>query len=112
MKTDWPRCRPAASTTTCAATAPTCRSSPTTTARTTSPKAWSARAWTAGSAHDTGLQPAFAARFDWGFPFRNGSAEVCNGCREGTPDAGGHTDIVGGTRLRIDRRGNALPDSP
>jgi len=62
--------------------------------------------------YDTGLQPAFAARFDWGFPFRNGSAEVCNGCREGTPDAGGHTDIVGGTRLRIDRQGNALPDSP
>ena len=58
------------------------------------------------------LQPAFAARFDGGFPFRNGSVEVCDGCREGAPDASGHTDIVGGTRLRIDRQGNALPDSP
>lgn len=58
------------------------------------------------------LQPALTACFDGGFPFRNGSVEVCDGCREGAADAGGHTDIVGGTRLRIDRQGNALPDSP
>lgn len=70
------------------------------------------RAWTAGSATTPPLQPALAARFDGGFPFRNGSAGVCDGCREGAADAGGHTDIVGGTRLRIDRQGNALPDSP
>ena len=65
-----------------------------------------------GSATTPPLQPALAARFDGGFPFRNGSVEVCDGCREGAADAGGHTDIVGGTRLRIDRQGNALPDSP
>ncbi len=62
--------------------------------------------------YDTRLQPAFAARFDGGLPFRNRSVEVCDGCREGAADAGGHTDIVGGTRLRIDRQGDALPDSP
>lgn len=62
--------------------------------------------------YDTRLQPAFAARFDWGFPFQDGSAEVCDGCREGTPDADGHAGIVGGTRFRIDRQGNVLPDSP
>lgn len=62
--------------------------------------------------YDTRLQPAFAARFDWGFPFQDGSAEVCDGCREGTPDADGHAGIVGGTRFRIDLQGNVLPDSP
>ena len=58
--------------------------------------------------YDTQLQPAFAERFDWGFPFENGSAEVCNGCHEGPPDAGGHTGIVGGTHFRIDRQGAHL----
>jgi len=58
--------------------------------------------------YDTQLQPAFGERFDWGFPFENGSAEVCNGCHEGPPDAGGHTGIVGGTHFRIDRQGAHL----
>jgi len=63
-----------------------------------------------GSRHPpaAGLRRAFRL----GFPFRDGSAEVCNGCRQGTPDADGHAGIVGGTRLRIDRQGNVLPDSP
>lgn len=58
--------------------------------------------------YDTQLQPAFGEHFDWGFPFENGSAEVCNGCHEGPPDAGGHTGIVGGTHFRIDRQGAHL----
>ncbi|MCD9086532.1 WG repeat-containing protein [Stenotrophomonas sp. SY1] len=56
------------------------------------------------------LQPAFPERFSWGFPFQDGIAEVCNGCHEGEPDAGGHTAIVGGTRFRIDQYGKHLPD--
>ncbi len=56
------------------------------------------------------LEPAFAERFDWGFPFEGGVAEVCNGCHEGAPDAGGHTSIVGGTHFRIDLHGKRLPE--
>jgi len=59
--------------------------------------------------YNTQLQPAFAARFDWGWPFQDGVAEVCQGCRPGKPDADGHTSIVGGTHYRIDRQGNRLP---
>lgn len=54
------------------------------------------------------LQPAFAERFSWGFPFQDGMAEVCNGCHAGQPDAGGHSSIVGGTRFSIDRHGRHL----
>ena len=62
--------------------------------------------------YDTELQPAFAARFDWGWPFEDGSALVCDGCRRGEPDADGHVPMVGGRHYRIDRQGNPLPDSP
>ena len=59
--------------------------------------------------YDVQLQPAFAARFDWGWPFHDGIAEVCQGCRPGKPDADGHVSMVGGTRHRIDRQGKRLP---
>jgi len=62
--------------------------------------------------YDTGLQPTFAARFDWGWPFEDGSALVCEGCRRGEADTDGHTPMVDGRRYRIDRHGNPLPDSP
>lgn len=62
--------------------------------------------------YDITLQPAFGARFDWGWPFENGSALVCDGCRRGTPDTDGHTPMVGGRFFRIDRQGKPLPDSP
>lgn len=57
------------------------------------------------------LEPAFAATFDFGWPFRDGIAEVCNGCRRGRPDAHGHVPMVGGERFRIDRSGRRLPDT-
>lgn len=59
--------------------------------------------------YDIHLQPAFTARFDWGWPFENGVAEVCDGCRLGTPDSDGHTSLIGGERYRIDRNGQRLP---
>jgi len=59
--------------------------------------------------YDRQLQPAFAARFDWGWPFKDGIAEVCQGCAPGKPDPGGHTAIEGGKHYRIDRQGNILP---
>ena len=70
-----------------------------------------ARAWVDGQIgyYDRQLQPAFAARFDWGWPFKDGIAEVCQDCAPGKPDAGGHTAIEGGKHYRIDRQGNILP---
>ena len=62
--------------------------------------------------HDTSLQPAFPARFDWGWPFENGSAQVCEGCRPGEPDINDHIPMVGGRHFRIDRQGNQLPGQP
>ena len=62
--------------------------------------------------YDTELQPAFAARFDWGWPFEDGIAQVCEGCRPGEPDINDHIPMVGGHFFRIDRQGNPLPDSP
>lgn len=60
--------------------------------------------------YDAQLRPAFDTRFDWGWPFENGIAEVCEGCRPGKRDADGHTSIVGGRHFRIDRRGNPVSD--
>ncbi len=60
---------------------------------------------------DAALEPAFAATFDFGWPFRDGVAEVCNGCRRGPSDAHGHAPMVGGERFRIDRRGQRLADT-
>nr|WP_272494077.1 WG repeat-containing protein [Stenotrophomonas mori] len=59
--------------------------------------------------YDTALNPAFAARFDWGWPFEDGHARVCDGCRRGTPDADGHVPMLGGHGYRIDRRGQRSP---
>lgn len=59
--------------------------------------------------YDMQLQPAFQARFSWGWPFVNGSANVCENCRPGKPDAGGHSAMVGGEHFRIDRQGKRLP---
>lgn len=44
--------------------------------------------------------------FDFAWPFRDGVAEVCNGCRRGTPDADGHTPMEGGEWFKIDRSGH------
>ncbi len=43
-------------------------------------------------------------RYDWGWPFENGRALVCRGCRKGDPD-GEHTPMVGGSWGYIDRSG-------
>ncbi|MCW4453755.1 hypothetical protein OK348_02955 [Flavobacterium sp. MXW15] len=60
---------------------------------------------------DHELRPAFAERFDWAWPFRDGIAEACNGCRPGAPDADGHVPMVGGVHFRIDRNGHRI-DAP
>lgn len=61
------------------------------------------------SYYDKQLRPAFADSFDWGWPFKDGIAEVCQDCHPGKPDADGHASIVGGTHYHIDRQGKRLP---
>ncbi|WP_442255868.1 WG repeat-containing protein [Stenotrophomonas maltophilia group sp. RY12688] len=46
--------------------------------------------------------------FDFAWPFQDGVAEVCNGCRRGMPDADGHTPMKGGEWFRIDRAGRRV----
>ncbi|MEG2806239.1 WG repeat-containing protein [Stenotrophomonas sp.] len=63
---------------------------------------------------DVHLAQAFPATFDFAWPFQDGIAEVCNGCRRGTPDGDGHTPMEGGEWFHIDRRGRrvAAPTPP
>lgn len=58
---------------------------------------------------DHQLQPAFAARFDWAWPFKDGVADVCQGCTLGEPDALDHVSVVGGRHYRINRQGKTVP---
>ena len=48
--------------------------------------------------------------FDFAWPFQDGVAEVCNGCRRGTPDGDGHTPMEGGEWFHIDRQGRRVAD--
>ena len=61
---------------------------------------------------DARLQPAFATTFDFAWPYQDGRARACNGCRPGRPDASGdgHVPMVGGEWFWIDRQGRRLPD--
>ena len=60
--------------------------------------------------YDTQLQPAFSARFSWGWPFENGVAAVCENCHPSKPDADGHASMIGGQHFQIDRQGKRLSD--
>ncbi|WP_421569895.1 WG repeat-containing protein [Stenotrophomonas sp. PD6] len=57
------------------------------------------------------LEQAVPGTFDFGWPFADGVAQVCNGCRPGTPDGDGHTPIEGGEWFDIDRHGRRVPDT-
>jgi len=52
---------------------------------------------------DRSLRTVIPARFDGAYPFENGLAVVCNGCR--TVADGEHSTYVGGSWGCIDRRG-------
>lgn len=58
------------------------------------------------------LEQAFPATFDFAWPFADGIARVCNGCRPGTPDGEGHTPVEGGHWFHINRQGIAVPEPP
>ena len=57
---------------------------------------------------DLKFRKVIPATYDFAWPFREGVAEVCNGCRRGVPDADGHTPMEGGERFRIDRSGRRV----
>lgn len=52
---------------------------------------------------------AVPGTFTFAWPFREGRAEVCNGCRPGPPQ-GEHTPMVGGGWFHIDRQGRRMGD--
>ena len=56
------------------------------------------------------LEQAVPGTFDFGWPFAAGVAQVCNGCRRGTPDGDGHTPMEGGEWFHIDRDGRRVAD--
>lgn len=58
---------------------------------------------------DARLGQAFPATFDFGWPFTDGIAQVCNGCRRGPADAQGHIPMEGGVWFHIDRQGRRVP---
>ncbi|WP_079222673.1 WG repeat-containing protein [Stenotrophomonas maltophilia] len=57
---------------------------------------------------DLQFRQVVPALFDFAWPFKDGVAEVCNGCRRGTPDGDGHTPMEGGEWFRIDRSGRRV----
>jgi len=61
---------------------------------------------------ELGPAPAFEAvipphHYDWGWPFENGRALVCLGCREGEPE-GEHRPVVGGRWGYVDKSGEEV----
>jgi hypothetical protein len=57
---------------------------------------------------DTRLEVAIPPRYDWGFPFADGRAVVCIGCRLDTPDDDGHRSVSGGRWGIIDPSGREI----
>jgi len=46
--------------------------------------------------------------YDWGWPFKDGRALVCLGCKLDAPDSEGHQPLVGGKWGFIDKRGHEV----
>jgi len=53
--------------------------------------------------YDRQLREVIAPVHDFAWPFEHGVAQVCDGCRRGTPDGDGHTPMEGGRWYSIDR---------
>ena len=57
---------------------------------------------------DSAFQQVIGPKYNWGWPFEDGRALVCIGCKRGEPDAEGHSSVSGGLWGYIDRRGNEI----
>ena len=57
---------------------------------------------------DRSLRAAIPPRYDFAWPFENGRALVCMGCKPGEPDSDGHRAVIGGQWGYIDRDGRTV----
>ena len=55
--------------------------------------------------YDRALRQKLPPAYDWAWPFRDGRALVCTGCRPGPWETERHTPIIGGLWGCIDRNG-------
>ncbi|MQS42270.1 WG repeat-containing protein [Xanthomonas translucens pv. translucens] len=60
--------------------------------------------------YDRQLREVIPQVHDFAWPFENGVARVCDGCRRGTPDGDGHTPMEGGRWYAIDRNNREVPE--
>ena len=60
--------------------------------------------------YDRQLREVIPPVHDFAWPFENGVARVCDGCRRGTPDGDGHTPMEGGRWYAIDRSNREVPE--
>lgn len=60
---------------------------------------------------DAELRQVVAPKYDWGWPFEDGRALVCLGCKAGAPDGDGHTSIKGGRWSYIDKNGTEVAEA-
>jgi hypothetical protein len=58
--------------------------------------------------YDRHFRQVIPPRYDWGSPFENGRAEVCNGCTVQPSDREGHSVMTGGRWGSIDKRGREI----
>jgi hypothetical protein len=49
-----------------------------------------------------------APKYDWGWPFENGRALVCRGCKKMPPDDDGHQGMTGGAWGYINKKGEEI----
>lgn len=54
------------------------------------------------------LEVVIPPQYDFAFPFQDGKAIVCNGCRQEKEERGEHTQIVGGQWGVIDKNGTVI----
>ncbi|WP_457437402.1 WG repeat-containing protein [Pseudomonas sp. TE3786] len=68
------------------------------------------RAWVHGKVgyYDKDFNQVIAPIYDWGTPFADGRAEVCQGCSRGPSDGDGHWAMGGGKWGVIDRSGKLV----
>ncbi len=58
--------------------------------------------------YDRYFNQVIPPRYDWGWPFENGRALVCKGCKIQPPDESGHAPVTGGFWGYINQKGEEI----
>lgn len=58
--------------------------------------------------YDETLRQVLPPKYDWAWPFHDGLARVCAGCKQGAPEGDGHVPVEGGLWGYIDRQGREV----